>query len=51
MYQSRIALAIIFFVLAGVRIISGNFVLGITQVACGVLLLETARLYKLLEAK
>lgn len=51
MYQYRIVLAIIFFVLSGARIISGDFVLGITQVACGVLLLETARLYKLLEEK
>ncbi len=51
MYQTRFVLAIIFFVLAFARIIYGDIVVGILNVTCGVLLLETARLYKLLEAK
>lgn len=51
MYESRIVLAIIFFGLAVGRMLYGDIAVGILNVSCGVLLLETARLYKLLEAK
>ncbi|ETB71787.1 hypothetical protein A943_08030 [Bacillus sp. CPSM8] len=51
MYQTRIVLAIIFFGLAAGRMLYEDIVVGVLNLTCGVLLLETARLYKLLEAE